>query len=114
MAQLPVRGPRTLPKAQGARLRLTKSERVPRALGHPGGPSPSLALCPLVDAVLEQMVLRFVASCNQPGEGVFIGGSTGTQPLDIASALQVGLEKLLESKSRGAVAQCDVARYYAG
>ena len=45
--------------------------------------------------------------------GIYVGGGTrGTQTLDIGSTITLSLEKMIESKSHGGIAQADVYKYY--
>ena len=73
---------------------------------------PQAALGQLVDRLLEQRLLNFNEpfQCKHPV--TLIGACKGSQPLDVAAACQIRVEKLLESGSKGAIAQADIARFY--
>ena len=73
---------------------------------------PMPALGQIFDSIIEKVVLDFLDQHPCRHTGVFIGGCPGTQPLDIASVVQVGIEKCLDVHSTGCVAQFDLARYY--
>ena len=72
---------------------------------------PQPAISQLCDCVLEQRIFTFISSQEVRHPAVFTGAVAGTQPLDAAATMQLAIEKMLDCKSEGAVAQCDVARY---
>ena len=73
---------------------------------------PMPALGQVIDSLCEKAVLDFIDRHPCRHSGVFVGGCKGTQPLDIAASIQIGVEKCLDSKSAGCIAQFDLARYY--
>lgn len=82
------------------------------------GPSKCRSILPLpclltiADSLLSNRVLSFLNSHLQPGVHALLGGLPGTQCLDICTAAHLVVEKGLDPKRRGAIAQADPERYY--
>ena len=73
---------------------------------------PLSSLMQFFDAFLAcRLDASMVHLVDQP-RGVFIGGVPRTQGLDIALGLQTVMEKALDKRSEGGIAQADIAQYY--
>ena len=66
----------------------------------------------VIDCMLALMVHSTLNSLPTPPPSFWFGGVPGTQCMDISWTIQMSTERTLDSKSAGAVAAADVARYY--
>ena len=73
---------------------------------------PLPAIMQVVDVLLPELLASTVDQACPPIPGCFVGARPGTQALDIAHGLQAIIEKGLDDKSRSAVAQADIEKYY--
>ena len=75
---------------------------------------PLPAVLQVIDVLVNDIVIGFVCRAFPAVDGTFIGARPQTQALDIAHGLQSVVEKELDNKSEGAVAQMDIQSYCAG
>ena len=73
---------------------------------------PLLALANLADFILARRINKFVDAAWSFKPHTYVGAVPGTQCLDIAAAVQLGVEKMLDQHSAGWIAQADIARFY--
>ena len=73
---------------------------------------PLPSILQVIDVLISTKLTAYIDRLFPPLDGCFIGARPFTQPLDIAHGLQAVLEKGLDDKSRGAIAQQDIAKYY--
>lgn len=66
----------------------------------------------VLDVLLAHRLQRFISESLPPEPRLCVGAIPGTQVLDIAHSLQMLVERFLDSRSEGGVAQGDVACYY--
>ena len=66
----------------------------------------------VMDVLVQDILTNFLRRAFPPVPGTFIGARPHTQALDIAHGLQSVVEKALDDKSQGAVAQMDIKAYY--
>jgi hypothetical protein len=74
-----------------------------------------LPLCPILqlfDALLAGWMNKINPHFVPCGDELWEGAIKGTQCLNIASTLHIAQEKILDTASAGAIAQCDIRRYY--
>jgi hypothetical protein len=73
---------------------------------------PLPATLELADVLITDMLKPYIDHAFPAEPGIFIGGLKGTQTLEVSSGLQSVVEKSLDDKSRGAIADLDIASFY--
>jgi len=73
---------------------------------------PLPALARLVDVILAARLHDWMNARWPITDGYFIGCLKGTQCADIAASVHIAIEKMLDCKSRGAISQADIRRFY--
>ena len=71
-----------------------------------------LAILQVFDALLAGWMNNIIHHVVPCGSELWEGAIKGTQCLDTASTWHIAQEKVLDTSSVGAVAQCDIKRYY--
>ena len=70
---------------------------------------PRLSICDVLISERLKAIVNRMPCCF---DSCLIGGSRGTQPLDVVLPLGLALEKGVDGGGDVAVAQCGVAKYY--
>jgi hypothetical protein len=73
---------------------------------------PLPAMLELADVLLADMLVPYIEHAFPPHPGILVGAVPGTQTLEVAAGLQTVVEKSLDSKGNGAVADVDIANFY--
>ena len=73
---------------------------------------PQGALAEVIDVILAARVHTLIERNLPTPSCCFIGGRPRTQPMDIAHTLQCCIEKSLDLRSQGAIAQGDIQQFY--
>ena len=73
---------------------------------------PLPAVLQVIDVLLARMLTEHIDKALHHVDDTFIGARPLTQTLDIAHGVQFVIEKCLDDKSQGGVAQMDVEKYY--
>ena len=73
---------------------------------------PLPALLEVADYVVAEALNGFLNESYQPPAGCYFGAVKGSQCADIATALQLCIEKGLDRNAKAAIADMDVANYY--
>ena len=75
---------------------------------------PQGAILSVIDCILSARIHDFVDTRLSPSisKDYYIGAKRKTQPLEIAFALQLALQKSLDLESNGSLAQMDVEQFF--
>ena len=66
----------------------------------------------ILDSILAKKINDFIDDSLPLPPGTYEAARPRTQPLDIAHGLQTVLERALDNRSEGAIAQCDIKQFY--
>ena len=74
--------------------------------------TPLSSLHQILDSLVANRLSSFLQRSFAHVSGLWIGGIKGTQCTDIASCVHLSVERMLDSKSCGGIAQFDIQKYY--